>query len=104
AACGGLPAKAPRLSGCGAGGLFLALELHLRTVRRPRDIAVGAVRRPPCVFGGGVDVVLTAGQCVGSSTVRFAEYPGPHIEALADVVAQGFSIDAVLAVGARTVH
>ena len=55
---------------------------------------------PPCVFGGGVDVVLTAGQFVGSSAVRFVEYPGPHVEALADVVAQGFSIDAVLAVGA----
>ncbi len=62
AARGGLPSQTPRVSVGGAGGVFLALELYLWTVQRTHNVAVGAVRRPPCVSGGGVDAGLTAGQ------------------------------------------
>src|SRR5258708_3247034 len=100
AARGGLPPQAPRLSGCGEGELFLAFELYVWTVRRTRDFAVGKVFRPACVSGGGVDAGVAAGRFAGPSAMRPVRHPGTHIEALADVVAGGFSIDAVLAVGA----
>jgi hypothetical protein len=48
----GICTKAPRVSGPGAGGLFLALELYLRRVRRPScgpALNIDGEFRPSCV-------------------------------------------------------
>src|ERR1700722_4905740 len=96
----GLPEKAPWLSCRRAGGLFPTLELHVRTVRCALNLTLSAVCRPPRVSGGSADAELSAGWCVGAGAVRTAEYPDPHVEAMANVVARGFSAHLILAIGA----
>src|ERR1700678_3873483 len=96
----GLPAKGPRVPGRGAGGLFLAPELYLRSMRRTLDLPLSAVCWAPCVSGGGIDAGLPAGRCVGTSAVRSVQYPDPHVEAVANVVAGGFSVHLILAIRA----
>ena len=59
------------------------------------DVAVGAFCRPPGISDRGVDAALAAGQRIGPTAMRSAEHPGPHPQALAHVVAGGFSDDAV---------
>ena len=59
----GLLEKAPWLSSGRAGG-FLALEFHVRAVRCAFDLTLGAVCRPPGVFGGATDADIGGPGCL----------------------------------------
>ena len=95
--CGRLSTQATRLSGRRGRGVFLALQLHLWTVRETRHFGVGTVFRPPGVRGGDVDAGHAAARQLSMQAVWSAGRADAHAAALAPMVAGRFSVHGVLA-------